>query len=267
MVESLFPSFERQLREYFLTRYQPEWLEAHGYSTLSLREFLKDPEVRNMPGLAQALLSPLSEKAAADEWERNRIKREQQEQDDALWCIRYNGAHPPQPALFDEFDTMSNPSLVEACEATKRWAFELGPSILTLSGPPGVGKTHLARAAWTHLEKRQRYPIWCVEGKVVADLHAALPKQRVQTITSCLEIANWLILDDLGVTAQGDWIRGIFDQFIDTRWASAPNLRTMFTTNLSASDLPSRIASRLRDKERARAVVMEAPDYRLTGPK
>ena len=254
---------DNAIRQYFLTNYQPEWLEAHGFGKMSLRELLNDPEVRQTLGLVKTLLGPLIEAADYHQWERAAAKAEQMAKD-GPWVLRYGGESPPEPATFDAFDPSDNPSLVAACEAAKRWAFGVGPGILTLSGPPGVGKTHLARAAWSYLEERGRQPIWCVEGRLVLDLHAAIQKQTVKGITDCLTLCPYVICDDLGVSAQGDWMRGIFDQFVDARWADA-NRRTLFTTNIGADDLPPRIASRLRDRERAMVLVLDAPDHRLSG--
>ena len=75
--------------------------------------------------------------------------------------------------------------------------------------------------------------------------------------------AGYYVVDDWGMSAQGDAVRGMMDRFVDYRWARADaGLRSLFTTNLAPADFGPRIASRLLDTRRVKALAIKADDYR-----
>lgn len=157
------------------------------------------------------------------------------------------------------------PDVAQAELATKEWMGATGPPLLTLSGPPGTGKTHLAQGAVVHLQETPGpYRLaYFTEGHLVQYFREGIRHNDVGRRMDAACRVDWLVVDDLGEQAKGDWDRGRVDELINVRWEEG--LRTMFTTNLLGPDMPPRIASRLGDTERGVVVTIEALDYRIHG--
>jgi DNA replication protein DnaC len=140
-------------------------------------------------------------------------------------------------------------------------------TILTLVGPRGVGKTHLALAvAWNCL--MNGYLVYYRQSAVMLDM---LRKCFNQTAKSNLEPDyDWhmdtlmnrgmLILDDLGAEKPTDWAEEKLDMIIDHRWLN--RLPLMVTTNALSEDLAPRIADRIADVHRAKVVTIVATSCR-----
>ena len=166
---------------------------------------------------------------------------------------------------FTAFNTQTNHTVKEAREATLAWVGGGALSILVLAGPPGVGKTHLAGAAAQRLLEGGEEVAYRTEAELMGELHL-LDFKGMENRLQDYSVIPWLVLDDLGTQALGDWGRAIEDRLVDARWRDAgPGLRTLVTTNLKGADLPPRVASRLGDKERSQVVQIMASDYRAGG--
>ena len=170
---------------------------------------------------------------------------------------------PPDARGFGDFHISDEyPKLVEALVATIDWVHGEGPGLLTLAGDPGVGKTHLANAAAHRLSSMGFPIIYRTEGGLIAELQQLMSQQGPETAIQELLTVPWLVIDDLGATALGHWGVGTIDRIVNARWEGSGWLRTLITTNFSSKDLPERIASRLGDITKGRAVAIQAPDYR-----
>lgn len=132
---------------------------------------------------------------------------------------------------------------------------------LLLYGAVGNGKTHLAHAAANELSQQGRdariYP--------VPDLLTQL-RQAIDSNTSDSLLRDWknvdvLILDDYGMEYGTDWEQARLEELLDYRYREL--LPTMVVTNKNPDHLPDRLRSRFMDKEIARLVHNQAPDYRV----
>ncbi len=170
---------------------------------------------------------------------------------------------------FESFD----PDLAgmdEAYEAALTFAQEPGHRWLFLSGPCGVGKTHLAVAIARYAMEWHRMSAYFA---VVPDLldhlrstfdpsSAAGYDERFASIRS----APLLILDDLGTENATPWAREKLYQIINHRYSE--QLPTIITTNVDLSakgKIDERIYSRIMDHRLTEHVAIEADDFRLAG--
>jgi chromosomal replication initiation ATPase DnaA len=165
---------------------------------------------------------------------------------------------------FDEFNIDHLwPDLKLAFDAARYWADGKGPAILLLSAEPGRGKTHLARSAFNHISMTGQTARWMDDGEIVDSVFQGFRDHTLDAWMDLFENCPWLFVDDLGMTARNDAIRGQFDRIINLRARGAERgLRTCFTTNLSPMDFSDRISSRLSDTYTTRSLVIDAPDYR-----
>lgn len=169
------------------------------------------------------------------------------------------------------------------------------PSILTLQGNCGLGKTHLAISAGWETLLRLKNEFKDKDGNIIdsddsenithhklphaqdiIDMYSVIYRQtgallnelrkgyKDDTFGSLLEDCKkcWLlILDDLGAEQKTEWAFSMLDEIIDSRYINRQ--RTIITTNVQPSKLSERIASRLSDTEISEVVVMKGMDYRM----
>lgn len=156
--------------------------------------------------------------------------------------------------------------LDEAFSVCKAFATDEAPHhFLTLSGPVGVGKTHLAVAiGWTWIETERGGVYYSqvedlldrLRGTVrrMADAGALDMTEQIDLLKHC----DLLILDDLGAHHEklGDgpsWATAKLDEIIDHRYIRGGH--TVFTTNVKQDALPPRIADRMFE---GRVTVLQA---------
>ena len=136
---------------------------------------------------------------------------------------------------------------------------------LTLTGQCGRGKTHLALGiGWFWLENEKGTVKYWQVGQLLEEMrqeYSNPPKTEYgELLPTSFETAKHvelLILDDLGAEKQTDWAVEKLDALINYRYIEAKP--TVFTTNLSAEQLPPRVASRLKE---GIVVFLRGEDYR-----
>lgn len=173
---------------------------------------------------------------------------------------------------FDQWDGgRLGKGLAEALDSAMKMAKgEADFTILTLAGPPGVGKTHLAIAiAWERLiDGADIY--YRQAGELLDELRHcfALTLQQARELREetfdekmwNFKFCDLLIIDDLGIEKRTDWAAEKLDMLIDYRWMYDSAL--VVTTNAKSEDLPPRIADRLADVHSSRVIQISASSYR-----
>ena len=175
---------------------------------------------------------------------------------------------------FDNYKLI-NPANKKAIDLCKAWAndrawddetmeYKYHP-FLTIAGTPGTGKTRMAKTIWRykvehasfrHWYNNYRYDFWQTPA-LIRELHKFEHGADEVAFKHCRE-AEFLILDDIGMEQDTEWVRTQLDSLIDIRYDKG--LETIFTTNKALKDLPNeRIRSRLAEGE---LVVLLGEDYR-----
>lgn len=154
-----------------------------------------------------------------------------------------------------------------AVAVAQRWAAGELPG-LVLSGPVGVGKTHLAAAAaWRYLERARLR--WTTASALMLLLNADFGSDEHERGCSSLTAAHALVIDDLDKVKPTDHAAAALLEGIDSRIAGEASL--LITTNLTLDELERRfgrvhgqaIASRLAGY--CTCLQLAGADRRLTG--
>jgi DNA replication protein DnaC len=173
---------------------------------------------------------------------------------------------------FEQFNpNPAYPKLIEALTCAREWAAGAGAPILTLAGPVGTGKSHLAVAAGRAVVGRGMQVLYRSEGDLIDEMRKGIGNKTLDDLIETLRTVPYLIWDDLGASpvTESGWGDGKMDQIFDARWVGAEmgTLRTLVTTNLVTKQFHDRgldrLASRLTDRTVGRSVNLQgAPDMR-----
>lgn len=268
-MQQLSTELIQKLRAYWLEQRDPGWCERHGIETLSLKELFEVPEIREgSTGFFKDYFKDMDSRADRDKADRAAYIKQVSTLDHLFWGEVFLNIDPPDPKTFADF----NNDLLGvgwAYAAALVWSNGSGPGMLLLGGIPGTGKTHLAKAAYASLAAKGRDVFYRTEPGMINNLQAAIQQKNVEAVVEEISTVPWLIIDDYGRAATGDWGKAQIDSIIDARWETADAVRTLFTTNLDGEQLEQlspRIASRMSDRTRALRVAMgkDAKDYRVT---
>jgi len=143
---------------------------------------------------------------------------------------------------------------------------------LLLSGPCGVGKTHLAVAVLHGLIEKGVPCLFYECGallKEIQDTYNPASQMSESKLLTAVCDAEVLLLDELGAVKPTDWARDTMAQVIGRRYNDRK--LTIFTTNYmdsrggpSDETLEDRVGVRLRSRlyEMCRSVVIDGEDYR-----
>jgi DNA replication protein DnaC len=134
-------------------------------------------------------------------------------------------------------------------------------------GPVGVGKSHLAVSLGKKLIREKLVDLQFISAvNLLAEIKATFGKdygEGVELVIRRFSSKPVLILDELGVEKETDWVRETFYAMIDNRYTAM--LPTIVTSNLEPGELAEKIGDRLvsRLMEGAKVIEIGGHDYRL----
>lgn len=165
---------------------------------------------------------------------------------------RYTRLTPAQweRARFDMFDPAMQQDAALAArirDMVVAWADRKMPPLFFLAGPIGVGKTHLATAAIRRVAERGEFGMYW-SARDIAHAVRTFDDDRYgyDDIRSDLTLAPFLVIDDVGVELNSDWLQTVYHAVLDHRYQE--RMPTLVTSNADAPDIKARIGARSYDR-------------------
>ncbi len=153
---------------------------------------------------------------------------------------------------------------------------------LIITGPSGVGKTHLAIAAIKVLARKGIRSLFCYYGELLKKIQNSYnPQSQIGELEILKPVfdAEVLVLDDLGAVKPTEWVWDAVSLILNTRYNDSRT--TVITTNFDdrpaqksgatavqfatrRDTLGDRIGERMRSRlfEMCRLIAMDGKDYR-----
>lgn len=173
------------------------------------------------------------------------------------------------------FKVFDNDSLKKAKAVAKRFvdhwpAVEAG---LLITGPVGVGKTHLAVAILNELvDAKGATALFCDFSDLLDRIQASFSRTNDESqddIVAPYRDADLLVLDELGARRPSDWVREVLYGLLNTRYNR--KRLTILTTNFTdepeargGETLETRVGAPVRSRlwEMTQLVPIDAEDFR-----
>lgn len=158
----------------------------------------------------------------------------------------------------------STASQRKALEIVSAWPHSLRPPFLFICGGSGVGKTHLAVAAYRLLQS-DNAPFFVSESTFLRSWRSHAAARVPFTGAEDLIDATILFIDDIGTGCYTDKSMELMFQVIDHR--ARYEQPTVFTSNLDLAGLEAvfgqKLLSRMVDRDIATVVKIEGENYRM----
>jgi DNA replication protein DnaC len=191
--------------------------------------------------------------------------------------VRRRGARIPERyrnCLLTNFNALSESQ--RSAKALARRFVEEYPAVsagLLVTGPVGVGKTHLSVAILAELvDTKAARGIFCDFTDLIDRIQATFSRGGEESSDEVLapyRDAELLILDELGSRRPTDWVRDVLYGLLNTRYNR--NRVTILTTNYGdqpekpgGETLELRVGTAVRSRlaEMCQLVVLQGPDFR-----
>jgi DNA replication protein DnaC len=172
-------------------------------------------------------------------------------------------------ASFENFvTTPATAAVVGVCRAFVA-AFPEGGRGLSLAGPAGTGKTHLAVAVTRALIDRGVSAVVANVPMLLLTFRGTFSGDRPARFDQLLDLlcrCEHLVLDDLGRERPTEWARETLYLVVNARYQEC--LATSLTTNLSPVELRARLGEPILDRlaETNRAYWCQWPSHRRPAP-